>query len=96
MGKRKKVRQRGKIRFSEYFKELKEGEKVALKKEKSLNANFPERMQGKTGVVSGKRGSNFIVKVKDFKREKTYIVPSIHLLRIKEKKEAGANKEKKQ
>jgi len=31
MAGRKKIRERGKVRFSEYFKELKEGDKVALK-----------------------------------------------------------------
>ena len=29
MAKRKRIRERGKVRFSEYFKELKEGDKVA-------------------------------------------------------------------
>ena len=58
MAGRKKIRERGKVRFSEYFKELKEGDKVALKKEQSFPANFKERMQGKTGTIIGKRGRN--------------------------------------
>ncbi|HLD97871.1 MAG TPA: 50S ribosomal protein L21e [Candidatus Nanoarchaeia archaeon] len=82
MAGRKKIRERGKVRFSEYFKELKEGDKVALKKEQSFPANFKERMQGKTGTIIGKRGRNYVVEVNDFKKKKVFIVPPIHLKRI--------------
>lgn len=83
MPNRKKIRERGKIRFSEYFKELKNGDKVALKKERSSgNAGFHERMQGRTGEVVGKRGRSYIVKVKDINKEKLFILPAIHLKKI--------------
>jgi ribosomal protein L21E len=84
MGKRKKMQERGKIRFSEYFKKLAEGDKVAIKEEKSVRATFPKRVQGRTGVVSGVRGKNYLVKLKEFSKEKIFIVPSIHLKKIKE------------
>ena len=83
MSKRKKVRERGKIRFSEYFKELKIGDKVAIKQEKSVASFFPERIQGKTGTVIGKRGKGYIVAVKEILKEKKFIIPAIHLKRIK-------------
>jgi large subunit ribosomal protein L21e len=88
MPNRKKMRERGKIRLSEYFKELKTGDKVALKREKSvMGVGFHERMQGRTGTIAGKRGRSYIVKVKDINKEKTYILPSIHLKRIENKGE---------
>ncbi|MAG07303.1 50S ribosomal protein L21e [Candidatus Pacearchaeota archaeon] len=84
MGKRKKMRERGKIKFSEYFKKLNEGDRVAIKEEKSVRAVFPKRVQGRTGVVTGTRGKNYIVKLKEFSKEKIFIMPSIHLKKIKE------------
>jgi len=83
MSKRKSMKERGKIRLSEYFKELKEGDKVAIKKEKSIKAGFPDRFQGLTGTVVRKQGRSYVVKFKDFKKEKTLIVQPIHLKRLK-------------
>ena len=84
MVRRKAVRERGKIRFSEYFKKLKEGDKVAIKREKSLAANLPKRMQGRTGVIVGKRGRSYVVVIKDFNKPKTFIALPIHLKKITE------------
>ncbi|MEK6873486.1 MAG: 50S ribosomal protein L21e [Nanoarchaeota archaeon] len=81
--KRKPVHQRGKIRLSEYFKELNNGDKVAIKKEKSIPSNFNKRVHGRTGEVVAKRGSNYVVKLKEFNKEKTFIVHPIHLKKIK-------------
>ena len=86
MVRHKRIRERGKIRFSEYFKELKEGDRVALKREWSINVGFAKRMSGRTGVIIGKRGRSYIVNIKDFNKEKTFIVPPIHLKRITSEK----------
>jgi len=83
MVKRKPVRTRGKLRLSKYFQELKEGDSVSVVRDISVGANFPERLQGRTGVVSGKRGNAYVVKIKDQTKEKTFIVPPIHLKKIK-------------
>ena len=83
MAKRKRIRERGKVRFSEYFKELKEGDKVAIKPEKSVRVCFPERIHGITGTIIGKRGSNYVIKLKEINKEKTFIIPPIHLKKIK-------------
>ena len=69
----KSVRTRGKMSFSEYFKNLKIGDRVALVRNLSLKKNFPDRMQGRTGVVESKRGRAYIVKVNDYNEEKRYI-----------------------
>jgi len=77
------MKERGKLRLSEYFKELKKGDKIAIKKEKSVKAGFPDRFQGLSGVVVRKQGRSYVVKIKDFKKEKTLIIPPIHLKRLK-------------
>jgi len=83
MLKRKRTREKGKIRFSEYFKELKPGERVAIKRELAVKASFPQRIQGKTGIVESKRGKAYIIKLMDYRQEKRFIIPAIHLKRIK-------------
>lgn len=83
MLKRKQVRERGKLRLSIYFQKLKQGDKVSIVRELSQKASFPWRIQGKTGVVEGKRGSGYIIKLKDYKQEKRFIIHPIHLKKLK-------------
>ena len=60
----KKLREKGKIGFSGYFKELKKGEKVAVKRELAVVAGFPKRIEGKTGEVIGEKGKAYIIKIR--------------------------------
>ncbi|PIN90293.1 50S ribosomal protein L21e [Candidatus Pacearchaeota archaeon CG10_big_fil_rev_8_21_14_0_10_35_13] len=83
MIKRKRIREKGKIRLSEYFKVLKEGETVAIVRELAERSNVPKRMQGRTGIVKGRRGNAYIVKINDINQEKEYVVKAVHLKRIK-------------
>ncbi len=46
---------------------------------------FPSRMQGRTGKVIKKSGEAYVIAVKDFTKEKNYIVMPIHLKKIKGK-----------
>ncbi len=80
---RKNVRTRGKLQLSKYFQNLKEGDLVSVVAERSENVSFPKRLQGRTGVVIGKRGRANIVKIKDQTKEKEFIIKSIHLKKIK-------------
>ncbi len=80
---RKMIREKGKVRLSEYFKELKAGDYVAIVKVPGNRANLPDRMQGKTGIVEAKRGKAYIVKIKDINQEKRYIIKPVNLKRIK-------------
>ena len=82
MVKGKSIRTRGKIRFSSYFQELNEGDFVSVIKEKSLQPSFPERFQGRTGTIKGKRGKAYLVKIKDRNKEKTFLIEPIHLKKI--------------
>ena len=81
--KTKSKREKGKIRLSRFFQELKEGDKVSIVREPSVPAGFPERMQGRTGEIESKRGKAYIVKLKDYNQEKRYIIEPIHLKKIK-------------
>ena len=83
MARRKKIRTRGKIQLSRYFQELKEGEAVSVVREPSQNSNFPERLQGRTGFVQGKKGKVYVVRIKDQNKEKTFLIEPIHLKKIK-------------
>jgi large subunit ribosomal protein L21e len=84
MMRKKQTREKGKIRLSRFFQNLKEGDKVAIVREPSVSAGFPSRIQGKTGTIEGMRGKAYIVKLKDYIHMKRYIVEPIHLKKIKQ------------
>jgi len=83
MIKRKIVREHGKIRLSNYFRKFEIGDRIGIKRELSLHPKFPKRLQGRSGSINGKRGDCYIVKIKDFNKEKTYIIHPIHLRKLK-------------
>lgn len=83
MIKRKKLKTRGKLSLSIYFQELKNGDKVAIVREQALNPSFPIRIQGKTGVVTGTKGSAYLIKIRDGESEKVYVIQPAHLKKIK-------------
>ena len=80
---KKNVRTKGKIQLSRYFQNLQKGDRISVVREPSIEASFPERIQGRTGIVEGKRGRAYIVKIRDNDKEKKFIIGSIHLKRIK-------------
>ena len=81
---KKKIRTKGKIQFSRYFQKLKKGDSVAIVKESAVKSSFPEKMQGRTGLVEEKRGKAYIIKIKDQKKEKKFLIEPIHLKKIKQ------------
>lgn len=87
MNMKKKMRTKGKIQFSKYFQELKKGDTIAVVREPSVSSNFPERLQGRTGTVEGKRGKVYIVAIKDQNQEKKFLIEPIHLKKLKPLKE---------
>ena len=76
---KKPLRTKGKLQLSRYFQELKEGDRVSVIREMSVVGSFPKRLQGKTGVVEGRRGKAYIVKIKDIQKEKSFLINPIHL-----------------
>jgi ribosomal protein L21E len=83
MIKRKGSKLHGKVRLSQYFQEFKEGDKVAIVREHSLNPAFPKRIQGKTGLIAGMRGRACIVVINDGNAKKIHIIAPAHLKRLK-------------
>ncbi|MDD5012101.1 MAG: 50S ribosomal protein L21e [Candidatus Nanoarchaeia archaeon] len=83
MTNKKSVRTRGKLQLSRYFQELKEGDFVAISREQAVQSSFPERFQGLTGIVEGKRGKSYIVKIRDHNEYKSILIEPIHLKKIK-------------
>ena len=82
MVKGKKIREKGKIKLSEYFKKLDNGDRVCIVQEKGISFSFPKRLQGKTGIVQSSRGNFKIVKLNDGNKEKIFIVHPVHLKKI--------------
>lgn len=82
MSKRKPIRTRGKIQLSRYFQEFNEGESVTITKNPSVSFSFPSRMQGRTGIIGGKKGKIYIVNVKDQNKQKSFLIEPIHLKKI--------------
>lgn len=80
--KKKPLRQKGKIRLSRAFQELGKGDFVAVDIDRATNFGFPEKLQGRTGKVEGKRGSSYLVKINDCTKPKEYVISPIHLKKI--------------
>ena len=84
MANKKAIRTRGKLQLSRYFQELKDGDFVAISREPAVQSSFPTRFQGITGVVEGRRGKSYIVKIKDNSKYKKVLIEPIHLKKIKQ------------
>jgi len=84
MLKRKKIREKGKIRFSRYFQELKEGDKVSIVQDLGVRKgrNFPKTIQGRTGTVKGKRGTCCVVDIK-IGKDKRFVIHPAHLKKLR-------------
>lgn len=83
MLKRKSFKDKGKLKLSLYFQKFSEGDRVAVKRELSVQPKFPKQIQGRSGVVEGTRGSAYLVKINDMNKEKTYIIHPVHLKKLK-------------
>ena len=79
------MKEHGKVKLSNYFQDFNEGDRVAVVRELAERPKFPMQLQGRSGVISGKRGASYIVEIKDLKKEKTYIIHPVHLRKLKYK-----------
>jgi len=82
MAKKMKVRERGKISLSKYFKKIEEGTNVAIVKYKNVRSSFPKRLNGISGKVVGTRGRYKIIEIKDGSKIKKFIIHPVHLRRL--------------
>jgi len=92
MSKRKSVRTRGKVKLSRYFQKLEKGDAVAVIKEPAIQSSFPERLQGRMGIIENKQGKSYLVKIKDQNKEKAFLIEPIHLKKIKQTKKIEHDK----
>ncbi|MCK5321001.1 50S ribosomal protein L21e [Candidatus Pacearchaeota archaeon] len=76
---RKRIREKGKLRLSQYFKEISEGTNVAVVTDVGAKAMFPKRLKGLNGKVIGSRGKFKLVQIKTGNKMKTFIIHPIHL-----------------
>ena len=76
---RKKVREKGKLRLSRYFKKIDDGADVAIVIDRGVRAAFPKRIQGLSGKVLESRGKFKLVQIKDGNKLKTFIMHPVHL-----------------
>ena len=83
MIKRKTLRSHGKISLSRYFQKFNENDRVTVIRDLSLHPKFPKKLQGRSGVIIGKRGKFYIVKINDLNKEKTYIIHPVHIKKLK-------------
>lgn len=82
MAKGKRIREKGKLSLSKYFKKIDNGSNVAIVINKGVRAAFPKRLQGKSGKVVGTRGRFKLVELNDGNKKKTFIVHPIHLKKL--------------
>ena len=66
-----------------YFQEFKTGDNVCLAAEPSIHGGmYYPRFHGKAGIVVGKQGKCYEVRIHDVKMPKTVIVHPVHLKRL--------------
>jgi ribosomal protein L21E len=76
---KRKVREKGKLRLSKYFKRFGDGDKVAIVTDAGVQASFPKRLKGMSGKVAGSRGKFKLVEIKDGNKMKIFIIHPVHL-----------------
>lgn len=77
---KKNVSDKGKVRISDVLQSFKENDRVALVAEPAVQTGMHHpRFQGHIGVVVGKQGTNYKVKITDGNLEKIQIVHPVHL-----------------
>ena len=79
----RRIKEKGKIKLSNYFKKFKDGERVAVVRNLGVKSGFPKRIIGKCGKITDSRGRYKLVEIKDGNKTKTFIIHPIHLRKLK-------------
>lgn len=81
---RKTPRTSGKVSMTKYLQTFKVGEMVIIKHEPTVQDGMPHpRFKGSAGIVLGKQGYVYKVRVNDGNAKKMLLVAPVHLLRVK-------------
>lgn len=75
----KRIREKGKLKLSSYFKNINDGVRVAIVDERGVRMSFPGRLRGMSGKVKASRGRFKEVEIKDGNKLKTFIIHPVHL-----------------
>jgi len=77
---KKSKREKGKPTVTKMLQKFKLGDRVHINVDPSLHQGMPfRRFIGKTGLIVGKQGVCYFVKISDMHSEKTIIVHPVHL-----------------
>ncbi len=77
-------RNRGKLKISDLLKDFENNERVVIAPHPSHHSSLPiRRIYGKAGVIKEKRGSCYVVTVKQGKKEKEFILSPAHIRGVK-------------
>ncbi|MBS3172408.1 50S ribosomal protein L21e [Candidatus Woesearchaeota archaeon] len=77
---RKKVRTKGKMAIRSYLQAFKDGDKVYLVAEPSMQDGlYHLRFHARAGTIVGKQGSNYYVSIMDGDKRKKILVHPVHL-----------------
>ncbi len=80
---KKEPRRKGKMNISEYMKNLKQGDKVTLAVESSVQKGmYSPRFMGKMGIIRSRKGRCYEIDIKDGGKTKTIIAHPVHLKRL--------------
>jgi large subunit ribosomal protein L21e len=78
----KKPRERGLQPLGRLLHEYKRGDRTIIKIDPSFHKGMPHhRYQGKVGIIEDKRGSAYIIRIKDGQKIRSLIVRPEHLWR---------------
>ena len=81
---KKSVREKGKPTVNKMLQKFDVGDKVHIKADSSIHKGMPHRrFQGKTGEITGTKGSSYILKVKNILATREIIVHPAHLTKQK-------------
>ncbi len=78
----RKLKAKRRITVNDRLKEFEVGEKALIKPVPEHTTAPHRRYHGRVGVVVEKRGSAYVVEVKDGGKTKKLIVPPVHLQKI--------------
>ena len=82
MLKHKRLKEKGKVSFTKFFQDFKEGDSVAVVRDLGFKFGYLNRIQGRTGKVIEKRGSAYYIEVKELNKPKKYLLRPVHLKKI--------------
>jgi len=79
----RKPRDRGLTKITKSLQKFEEGDRTIIKIDPSIHKGMPHRrFQGHLGVVQGRRGDAYVLKVYDGNMAKTIVARPEHLMKV--------------